>query len=313
MIRNFLASAVAFLALAFAPLALAQSSPGFVAGQVPTASQWNSYFAGKQNYSANMLLGPGSGSVTPGNMACWAGYPSLADCGAPVTLVAGAGISITGGPAYTVTASGSSVSPANPTASLGLSAINGAASTYMRSDAAPALSQAIVPTWTGIHTFSASPVFNGAGTPTFATPENWRTALAVGGLATTNTWAAAQTFSAPVSAPAGRSAKATITLATATFTPNFDTAADFEIGLTSACPCTLANPSTTPVAGQKGVIYVTQDATGSRTIGTYGSFYKIPTAGWTLTTTASRTDALSYVVRSATQIVLTMGAVNVPQ
>lgn len=31
--------------------AQAQSSPGFVQGQVPTAAQWNSYFAGKLNYS----------------------------------------------------------------------------------------------------------------------------------------------------------------------------------------------------------------------------------------------------------------------
>ena len=43
---------------------------------------------------------------------------------------------------------------ANPAASLGLTTINGSATTAMRSDGAPALSQAIVPTWTGIHTFS---------------------------------------------------------------------------------------------------------------------------------------------------------------
>jgi hypothetical protein len=43
---------------------------------------------------------------------------------------------------------------ANPTATLGLTAINGSASTFMRSDAAPALSQAIVPTWKGVHTFN---------------------------------------------------------------------------------------------------------------------------------------------------------------
>lgn len=49
---------------------------------------------------------------------------------------------------------------ANPTASVGLAAVNGSAGTYMRSDGAPALSVAIVPTWTGIHTFSAVPVFS---------------------------------------------------------------------------------------------------------------------------------------------------------
>ena len=43
---------------------------------------------------------------------------------------------------------------ANPTATIGLTVVNGSATTAMRSDAAPALSQAIVPTWTGTHTFS---------------------------------------------------------------------------------------------------------------------------------------------------------------
>lgn len=45
---------------------------------------------------------------------------------------------------------------ANPTATIGLTAINGSAATFLRSDGAPALSQAIVPTWTGVHTFSPS-------------------------------------------------------------------------------------------------------------------------------------------------------------
>ena len=42
----------------------------------------------------------------------------------------------------------------NPGASIGLSPVNGIASTALRSDAAPALSQAIVPTWTGVHSFT---------------------------------------------------------------------------------------------------------------------------------------------------------------
>jgi hypothetical protein len=45
---------------------------------------------------------------------------------------------------------------ANPTGTIGLAAVNGVATTAMRSDAAPALSQAIVPTWTGQHTFTLS-------------------------------------------------------------------------------------------------------------------------------------------------------------
>jgi len=46
---------------------------------------------------------------------------------------------------------------ANPTGTIGLSAVNGSATTYLRSDGAPALSQAIAPTWTDLHTFSNSP------------------------------------------------------------------------------------------------------------------------------------------------------------
>ena len=44
---------------------------------------------------------------------------------------------------------------ATPTALVGLSAIPGGLSTFMRSDAAPALNQGIVPIWTGAHTFQA--------------------------------------------------------------------------------------------------------------------------------------------------------------
>lgn len=57
---------------------------------------------------------------------------------------------------------------ANPTGTVGLAAVNGSASTYMRSDAAPPLSQAIVPTWSGAHTFSSSATFNGIVTASSA-------------------------------------------------------------------------------------------------------------------------------------------------
>lgn len=49
---------------------------------------------------------------------------------------------------------------AAPSASVGLVAVAGSATTVMRSDAAPALDQSIVPTWTGVHTFSAASVFS---------------------------------------------------------------------------------------------------------------------------------------------------------
>lgn len=48
------------------------------------------------------------------------------------------------------------IAPAAPTALIGLATIPGVAETYMRSDAAPALNQTIVPSWTGLHSFTAS-------------------------------------------------------------------------------------------------------------------------------------------------------------
>jgi hypothetical protein len=71
-----------------------------------------------------------------------------------------------GAAATWATLPGSFTGFANPTATLGLTAVNGSATTAMRSDAAPALSQAIVPTWTGAHTFSGNPVTLTAATPT---------------------------------------------------------------------------------------------------------------------------------------------------
>ena len=47
---------------------------------------------------------------------------------------------------------------ANPSASLGLAAVNGVAGTFMRSDGAPALDVGIVPTWTGTHTWQSTQV-----------------------------------------------------------------------------------------------------------------------------------------------------------
>lgn len=44
--------------------ALAQSSPGLTFGQVPTAAQWNSYFAGKVDYTGSPLMPSGGGTFT---------------------------------------------------------------------------------------------------------------------------------------------------------------------------------------------------------------------------------------------------------
>jgi hypothetical protein len=62
------------------------------------------------------------------------------------------GNGVTAAPSWETAAVG--ISSANPTALVGLGTTNGSAGTYMRSDAAPGLSQAIAPTWTGNHTFT---------------------------------------------------------------------------------------------------------------------------------------------------------------
>lgn len=53
------------------------------------------------------------------------------------------------------TASGSA-SGANPTATVGTAAVNGVATTFMRSDGAPAINLTMSPTWTGTHTFNGT-------------------------------------------------------------------------------------------------------------------------------------------------------------
>lgn len=85
----------------------------------------------------------------------------------------------------------------------------------------------------------------------------------------------------------------------ATITPDFAVANNFSVTLGGNR--TLANP-TNLTAGQSGVITITQDGTGSRTLA-YGSYFKFP-AGTapTLTTTAAAVDVLAYYVESSTRI-----------
>lgn len=84
-----------------------------------------------------------------------------------------------------------------------------------------------------------------------------------------------------------------------TITPDFAAANNYSVTLGGNR--TLANP-TNLTAGQSGVIVITQDGTGSRTLA-YGSYFKFPggTAP-TLTTTASAVDVLAYYVESSTRI-----------
>ena len=85
----------------------------------------------------------------------------------------------------------------------------------------------------------------------------------------------------------------------ATITPDFAAANHFSVTL--AGNRTLANP-TNLVAGQSGAIFITQDASGSRTL-SYGTYWKF--AGGTLptlSTAANAVDMLVYVVKSSTEV-----------
>lgn len=105
----------------------------------------------------------------------------------------------------TTTPSGSA-SFANPSALVGLTAVNGSASTAMRSDAAPALDQSIIPTWTGLHTFNTSPsigintngILLGNATWIYASSTNRDTLLGVSAGGTNATTSASSGFNTAI-------------------------------------------------------------------------------------------------------------------
>ena len=88
---------------------------------------------------------------------------------------------------------------------------------------------------------------------------------------------------------------------TGSVTLDFDANQNFVLTLTGNV--TLANPSTEKV-GQSGFIAFIQDGTGSRTV-TLGTDYETAAgAGITLTTTASATDLVPYVVVASNRVLL---------
>ena len=88
---------------------------------------------------------------------------------------------------------------------------------------------------------------------------------------------------------------------TGSVTLDFDANQNFVLTLTGNV--TLANPSTEKV-GQSGFIAFIQDGTGSRTL-TLGTDYESAGgSGITLTTTASATDLVPYVVVASNRVLL---------
>lgn len=104
--------------------------------------------------------------------------------------------------------------------------------------------------------------------------------------------------------PAGLySASAPVALTSgATITPDGDNG--FNFTLTIAHNATLANPSNFDV-GRSGLIVITQDGTGSRTLA-YGSNWKFPGGAPVLSTAVGAVDVLAYYVVTSSLIVATL-------
>ena len=103
----------------------------------------------------------------------------------------------------------------------------------------------------------------------------------------------AQTFSA------GQRGTITALTDAATITPNLASSNNFSVTLGGNR--TLANP-TNIVAGQSGSFFISQDATGNRTL-SWGAYWDFTNGvAPTLSTAANAVDRVDYIVRSATSI-----------
>lgn len=96
---------------------------------------------------------------------------------------------------------------------------------------------------------------------------------------------------------------ATNTDTTNTGSVTLDFAANQNFVLTLTGAVTLANP-TTEAVGQSGFIVFIQDATGGRTVSLGTDYETAGAAGLTLSTTASTTDIVPYVVAASGRILL---------
>jgi hypothetical protein len=88
---------------------------------------------------------------------------------------------------------------------------------------------------------------------------------------------------------------------TGSVTLDFDANQNFVLTLTGNV--TLANPSTEKV-GQSGFIVLIQDSTGSRTLSLGTDYETAGGSGITLSTAASATDIVPYVVAASNRILL---------
>lgn len=132
-----------------------------------------------------------------------------------------------------------------------------------------------------------------------------QTTDAVSSFANTPSLSGSNTFSGTNTFSGAMSATGNAYMAIDTLTDASTIAVDMSVGnnfsVTLGGNRTLGNP-TNLTAGQSGIIFITQDGTGSRTLA-YSSYWDFPNAtAPTLTTTANAVDVLVYTVRSSTSI-----------
>jgi len=245
-------------------------------------------------------------------------YPDLAGSGTRMVVVGPTGTAST----QSIPAGGAL---ANPTGTIGLTAVNGVLTSAPRSDGAPALSQAIVPTWTGNHTHAvgAASIWAGLGVAGTGNSEYFvlqhdgstidfmsrstgtGTArgfsfgfngagglvyIAPGGALNSSVAfnsSGVSTFDGPT-----RPKKSALTSG-ATIAVNANLADFFT--LTLATNATLSNP-TNGAEGSHFTVRIRQDATGSRLL-SYGTDYRFPAASPVpvLSTGANAIDYLSFI------------------
>lgn len=126
---------------------------------LPIAGVWSSLYAGgsggaNTDQAGYLALASKAATNTTGPaVRFYVGDQGLFAAGLTSTIGAGTG-NFTG--LYINNVPINNAAAANPSASVGLSAVNGSATTFMRSDAAPPLSQSIAPTMTGNWTYAPS-------------------------------------------------------------------------------------------------------------------------------------------------------------
>ena len=163
-------------------------------------------------------------------------------------------------------------------------------------------------TGTGGATVVADNIIDEANLKVSNSPTNGYVLTAQSGNTGGLTWAADSTTDSTKLPLAGGTLTGSVKGSTDTDTTNtgsitLDFSANQNFVLTLTGNVTLANPSTEAV-GQSGFIAFIQDGTGSRTVSLGTDYETAGAAGITLTSTASATDLVPYLVVAANRVLL---------